>query len=320
MRIPCFTWITPLSVVATLALAAPVQSAPSKLERSPLGLDGPTVGQMLEPVVEASRGRLAPLSIPISEEMNSGRAIALEADLRKQGESNTAVLLDQQGSLDDNDEPSPVDGGVYDVYSFVGRAGQSINLSLTSPDFDTYLVLIGPDGTLIAENDDINSSNFNSAINTSLPSNGDYIVVVTSFAPGERGVYQVRMTTVLGTGDLQATLRWDSTHDLDLAVMDPDGNIVAFDNTPVSSGGQLDVDANALCEGVTSAPVENIFWPAGQAPAGEYVVAVSLYTRCNETVGTIPFTLTLTVQGSTETLTGVVDETNDLVTFTTAIY
>ncbi|TVQ21933.1 MAG: hypothetical protein EA367_05005 [Leptolyngbya sp. DLM2.Bin15] len=318
MRIPFFTFMTPLSVLATLALVAPVQgTAPAKLERSPLAFDGPTVGQ----VVAASQGRLSSLSIPIPHRATSGRAIALEADLRKQGDSGTtAVFIDQQGSLDDDDEPSPVEGGVYDVYSFVGRAGQSVSLNLNSNDFDPYLILIGPDGTLVDENDDISPTNLNSAINTTLPSNGNYLIVVTSYAPQERGTYQLRATTTLGTGDLQATLRWDSPHDLDLAVMDPTGEVVAFNNTPVASGGQLDVDAHALCERITSAPVENIFWPAGQAPAGEYVIAVSLYARCDESVGPIPFTLNLTVQGSTETLTGVVDETNDLVTFTTAVY
>jgi hypothetical protein len=235
-------------------------------------------------------------------------------------EAGTAVLLDVQGALEDGDEPSPLEGAVYDMHFFVGRAGQVVRLNLESDEFDTYLVLIGPDGRLVAENDDISPTNLNSAIETTLPSNGNYLVVVTSFAPGERGAYRLRGETPLGTGDIQATLRWDSIHDLDLAVMDPSGEIVAFDNTPIASGGQLDVDANALCASSTQTPVENIFWPQGQAPRGDYVIAVNLYQRCDASTGPIPFTLHLTVQGVTETFTGVVDEANDIVTFSTAVY
>lgn len=233
---------------------------------------------------------------------------------------DTVFIIDLDDELIDDDLPSPVTGSVYDEYVFVGRAGQAIDISVNSPDFDTYLLLIGPDGELVAENDDITPGNLNSAIATELPMNGNYLVVVTSFVPQERGAYSLQATTTLGTGDLQATLQWDSVHDLDLAVMDPSGDIVAFDNSLIENGGQLDVDANALCESLTDTPVENIFWPPDQAPQGEYVVAVSLYSRCDDSTGPIPFTLTLTVQGETEVLTGTVDEETNLVTFSTAIY
>jgi hypothetical protein len=233
---------------------------------------------------------------------------------------DTVFIIDLEDELTDEDSPSPVSGSVYDEYLFVGRAGQEVDISVNSPDFDTYLLLIGPDGELVAENDDITPGNLNSAIATELPMNGNYLVVVTSFFPQERGAYTLEATTTLGTGDLQATLQWNSIHDLDLAVMDPSGEIVAFDNSLLENGGQLDVDANAICESLTDSPVENIFWPPDQAPQGDYVVAVSLYSRCDDSTEPIPFTLTLTVQGSTEVLTGTLDEENNIVTFSTAIY
>jgi hypothetical protein len=102
--------------------------------------------------------------------------------------------------------------------------------------------------------------------------------------------------------------------------MDPSGEIVAFDNPAIASGGQLDVDANAQCEGVVPSPVENIFWPPSEAPQGEYRIAVSLYSRCADTQAPIDFTLTLQVQGQTEVLRGTVDEENQIATFSTAVY
>lgn len=121
-------------------------------------------------------------------------------------------------------------------------------------------------------------------------------------------------TPELGTGDIQATLRWTTADDLDMAVTDPSGNTVTFANPRVSSGGTLDVDANAGCVERTSSPIENIFWPTGQAPQGNYSIAVNLYTRCGSS-GPISFNLTLLVQGTTQTLTGTVDDQNPTATF-----
>lgn len=121
-------------------------------------------------------------------------------------------------------------------------------------------------------------------------------------------------TPQLGTGDIQVTLRWATTDDLDLAVTDPSGDTVAYFNPAVASGGQLDVDANAGCSEQNSTPIENIFWPPSEAPQGNYSIAVNLFSRC-EGSGPVSFNLTLLVQGTTETFTGTVDEQNPIATF-----
>ncbi|MDA0268163.1 MAG: pre-peptidase C-terminal domain-containing protein, partial [Cyanobacteria bacterium] len=210
-------------------------------------------------------------------------------------------------------------GSYYEEYSFTGRAGQQVVIEMSSADFDTYLLLLGPDGSLIAENDDISSGNLNSQIVVTLPTNGVYTIVTNGYDSASLGRYDLTVTTALGTGDLQITLSWNSIDDLDLVVMDPEGNLVSFETPRIASGGQLDVDANSLCQGVTSRPVENVFWPNG-APGGEYQVFVSLYSRCANSQGPIPFTLTMNVQGTVETFDGTVDETNDLVVVPTAVY
>jgi len=43
----------------------------------------------------------------------------------------------------------------YREYTFEGRAGHSVTIKLTSPDFDTYLAVLGSDRQLINENDDV---------------------------------------------------------------------------------------------------------------------------------------------------------------------
>jgi len=98
-------------------------------------------------------------------------------------------------------------------------------------------------------------------------------------------------TPVLGTGDVQITLTWDTTADLDLHVIDPYGEEIYFRATQSSSGGILDVDANGACNGITN-PVENVYWPYGAAPSGTYQVYVDYYQDCGNT-GTTDYTLTI---------------------------
>ncbi|MCE8025777.1 hypothetical protein [Billgrantia aerodenitrificans] len=113
---------------------------------------------------------------------------------------------------------------------------------------------------------------------------------------------------LLGTGDVQVTLRWNSSDDLDLAVTDPSGDTAFFNNVSTYSGGQLDVDSNAGCISSLQNPVENIFWDAGTAPEGAYMATVSLFRRCNGNSSPIPYELSITIDGNTETRTGTVSD------------
>ncbi|MDH3729894.1 MAG: Ig-like domain-containing protein, partial [Acidimicrobiia bacterium] len=87
--------------------------------------------------------------------------------------------------------------------------------------------------------------------------------------------------TIVGSGDVRVTLNWWSTADLDLYVTDPLGEIIYYGNSTSTSGGELDVDANFPCNVATTGPVENIYWPIGGAPQGEYVVEVRYAVECN---------------------------------------
>jgi hypothetical protein len=98
----------------------------------------------------------------------------------------------------------------------------------------------------------------------------------------------------LGTGDVQVTLRWASSADIDLHVTEPDGTEIWYgDKGPTSTGGQLDVDSNVGCD--QEASVENIFWPTGQAPSGQYTVEVNGYQV--DGCGSGDYTVTAKVRG-----------------------
>lgn len=124
-----------------------------------------------------------------------------------------------------------------------------------------------------------------------------------------------RPEPTLGTGLIQTTLRWSTTDDLDLEVIDPRNQRVFFGNKKVASGGELDVDSNAGCQNTITNPVENIFWPQTGAPPGNYVVRVNLYQRCATRSGPIAFKLRLLVQGRTQEINGTVDSSNELASF-----
>jgi hypothetical protein len=116
----------------------------------------------------------------------------------------------------------------------------------------------------------------------------------------------------LGTGDVQVTLRWNSNTDLDLHVVDPDGAEIYYYEPSSSSGGQLDVDANADCapNEMMRNPVENIFWPFGEAPVGTYQVFVDYYADCGN-VGATSFTVRVLVDGEEREYSGTLDGQDD---------
>jgi hypothetical protein len=70
------------------------------------------------------------------------------------------------------------------LYSLAGNAGQTITISMVSPNqsVDTYLILLAPDGREIARNDDATTETIDSEISgVSLPANGTYTIVATRY-------------------------------------------------------------------------------------------------------------------------------------------
>jgi uncharacterized protein YfaP (DUF2135 family) len=99
----------------------------------------------------------------------------------------------------------------------------------------------------------------------------------------------------LGTGDVQATLRWTGDADLDLHVIDPEGFEIYFEAPISSSGGTLDVDMVPGCGDTGASNVENVFWPEGGSIPGEYQAFVVHYDGSCGAPGT--FQLELKIDG-----------------------
>lgn len=100
------------------------------------------------------------------------------------------------GGLGNTDET--LSSGEYvDTYSFAGRRGQRVAVELTSSAFDAYTILRTPSGEQ-QENDD-GDNGTDSRLETVLAEDGDYQVMVTSYAAGETGSYRFSVTPSAGS-------------------------------------------------------------------------------------------------------------------------
>ncbi len=109
------------------------------------------------------------------------------------GVERDVIALNVGESASGNLETEDVlnDDGMYeDTYAFQGSAGDTLRLSLTSQEFDTYLRLITPGGESI-DNDDFEGNVSLSAIELTLQESGRYRVVVTSYSAGGLGGYEL---------------------------------------------------------------------------------------------------------------------------------
>ncbi len=84
-----------------------------------------------------------------------------------------------------------------------------------------------------------------------------------------------------GTGVLQVNCSWDQPNDVDLHLIEPNGEEIYYGNSTSQNGGELDVDSNAGCN-IDNINNENITYDSDDVlEAGEYIVKVYLYSNCS---------------------------------------
>jgi hypothetical protein len=159
-------------------------------------------------------------------------------------------------------------------------------VSVTPGDQVTVFILVSPEGRLFKR--PVGSAGTDDERIEDVDEIGDLCEVFTE-SP-------TCVETTLGSGDVQATLRWSSTADLDLHVKEPDGTEISYSSPgPTSTGGKLDVDSNVGC--VPQSGVENVFWPDSGAPAGDYVISVNGFSVGTAPCGGGDYELTIKVSG-----------------------
>jgi hypothetical protein len=134
-----------------------------------------------------------------------------------------------------------------DRYRFNARRGQRITATVNSAEFDTYLMLRRPDGSQ-DDNDDMRvetGSSTNSRLDTVLAEDGDYVLTVTSYRPGESGKYRLTLSPSAGNPRQIAVRDGPRVLALLVGVSDYGGRTSSLPNT--------DQDARELFAGLRNA-------------------------------------------------------------------
>lgn len=101
------------------------------------------------------------------------------------------------GQLEESDGENEEDGSWYDLYSFTGRAGERVRVTMASDEFDTVVSLgrmvNGAFQEIDTNDDEEGGEGTNSALELELPEGGSYVIMATSFASGATGAYQLRI-------------------------------------------------------------------------------------------------------------------------------
>lgn len=144
---------------------------------------------------------------------------------------------------------------------------------------------------------------FSLIMNTKLNSNFIIKIALVDEEGNVGEVFLIPVSFILAnTGVFQLTVSWDKENDVDLYVVEPDGNVIYYNNPGYEDEpgdlpqGFLDIDSNADCEidGINS---ENIsFLKKSYLQNGVYDVRVNLYDNC-EVSGKTYYTAIARVNG-----------------------
>ncbi|HSR90328.1 MAG TPA: hypothetical protein VLK88_03400 [Gemmatimonadales bacterium] len=134
-----------------------------------------------------------------------------------------------------------------------------------------------------------------------------------SYAVGDANVIgkyteQTVRIIYVGNGDVQVSVSWSDTSDVDLHVVDPALEEVYFGHRSAASGGTLDLDSNAACGRddlqFPHKSNENIVWPVGHAPHGSFTVRLAYWSACNVSAPTDYVVTVATKGGGAQVFTG----------------
>ena len=145
----------------------------------------------------------------------------------------TPITIGQtvNGNLTTGDCPLG-DGTFYDAYSFTATAGQQIAVSMTSSQFDTFLILNRPDGSILTIDDDGAGGT-----NSRIPSGGGFI---TLSASGTYTIWANAFDPLDTTGAYTLTLSAPLPRTLTVASSNPSSGIsvtlIPNDNNGLATG------------------------------------------------------------------------------------
>ncbi len=133
----------------------------------------------------------------------AGLFVPAAATAQSAAERSLSIGDSGEGEITAQDPTDTYRGQPHDVWTFEAEAGDGVSITMRSDAFDTYLVLLGPDGGVVAEDDD-GAGELNSMIMTRIAVSGRYEIAASSYGSGE-GAYTLTVERVDPSGLLDPT-------------------------------------------------------------------------------------------------------------------
>lgn len=136
--------------------------------------------------------------------VSKGDFLASVSIASKAGPTSLVVGTPVSGSLEASDPMLP-DSSHYDQWTYDGRAGEKIKITLESTDFDAFLLLARDAGGRIEmlDQDDDGAGGTNAQISAELPADGTYLVLANSYGSAGAGSYSLRVERDAGAATTQ---------------------------------------------------------------------------------------------------------------------
>ncbi|WP_416665797.1 COP23 domain-containing protein [Egbenema bharatensis] len=99
------------------------------------------------------------------------------------------------GRLESGNNQLPADGSYYNAYTFEGQAGQRIQVTMSSDELDSYLILLDVAGNSLIQNDD-GGDGLDAQIVYTLPESGRYTIYANAHSSGQTGAYRLELLMV----------------------------------------------------------------------------------------------------------------------------
>jgi serine protease Do len=122
------------------------------------------------------------------EAKESGRySVVVETDPNR-------YSLDESRELSDRSQRLTQDNSAFNPSEFQGEQGKTVTIRASSYSFFPALILLDPDGQIIARNNN-KAGDRNVTLEYRLPKSGTYKAIVNSLRPEDRGSYRLTIST-----------------------------------------------------------------------------------------------------------------------------
>lgn len=127
----------------------------------------------------------------LANSYSPGETGGYQLRVRANRSGQASFLLQEENVLGPGASVLPQDGSLYREHTFSGRQGQPVTIAVESREFDPYLILLGPDGQVIGQNDDFGRNTDNASLTLILPETGTYRVLANAADSRGQGRYLV---------------------------------------------------------------------------------------------------------------------------------